>query len=51
MQTLILLLIICAVVAVLLWLIDQIDFGPAILKNLLMFIVILVAFVKVLSML
>lgn len=47
METLISLLIICAVVAVLVWLIQQITFGPAILKQILIALVVIVAIFKV----
>lgn len=51
MDVLIQVLIICAVVAVLIWLIQQITFGPPILKAILTFIVILAAFIKIWPML
>lgn len=51
MNTLITLLIICAVVAVLVWLINQFSFGPAILKQILIAIVVVIAVVKVLALL
>lgn len=47
METLITLVIICAVVAVLIWLIQQINFGPAILKSLLIALVVIVAILKI----
>ncbi len=47
MEILITLLIICAVCAVLIWLINQINFGPAILKNILIAIVVIAALIKV----
>lgn len=51
MNILIQLLIICAVVAVLIWLIQQINFGPPILKNILVCIVVLAAIIKIWPML
>lgn len=51
METLISLLIICAVVAVLIWLIQQIEFGPPILKSILVAIVVLAAILKIWPML
>ena len=51
MNTLIALLIICAVVAVLVWLINMISFGPAILKQILIAIVVVMAIVKVFALL
>lgn len=47
MEILISLLVICAVVAVLVWLINQISFGPAILKQILIAIVVIVAIMKI----
>ena len=51
MEILISLLIICAIVAVLIWLINQITFGPAILQQILIAIVVIFAIIKVLPML
>lgn len=50
METLISLLIIVAVVVVLMWLIDQISFGPAILKGILKLIVVIAALFKIFPM-
>lgn len=47
MEILIHLLIICAIVAVLVWLISQIQFGPPILKSILITIVVILAILKV----
>lgn len=47
MNILITLLIICAVVAVLIWLIQKINFGPPILKSILICIVVIAAILKV----
>lgn len=47
MSLLLTLVIIVAVVAVLIWLIDQISFGPPILKQLLILIVVIAAIAKV----
>lgn len=51
METIISLLIICAVVAVVIWLIDMITFGPAILKQILIAIVVIIAILKIWPML
>lgn len=51
MSVLITLLIICAIVAVLIWLIGQIPVGPAILKSILIAIVVILAIIRVLPML
>ena len=51
MNTLISLLVICAVVAVLVWLINMISFGPAILKQILVAIVVVIAIFKVFALL
>lgn len=51
MQIIISLIIIVAVVYVLFWLIDQINFGPPILPSLLKLIVVIAAIMKVWPML
>lgn len=51
MELLISLVIIVAVVCVLVWLINQITFGPPILKQLLILLVVIAAIVKVWPML
>jgi len=51
MEILISLIIIVAVVARLIWLIQQIDFGPPILKSLLIAVVVILAIIKILPLL
>lgn len=51
MSLLITLLLVCAVVAVLIWLIQQINFGPAILKDILVCLVVVAAIIKIWPML
>lgn len=51
MEVLITLIIICAVSSVLIWLIQQITFGPPILKSLLILLVILIALIKIFPLL